>query len=140
MLMPSSGVCVSTGTRRRFVVEVVSLPICAVPKTGGLPGRRRRYARGKASPFGVTTANATRATRARVIWLSVVAAVGLGKAEAQDEEPAEEIRKLRGYLKENQGGVKYGSLRRKGYPIGSGGIESAICGWGALETVGTQQF
>ena len=88
-------------------------------------------------PFGVTTANATRATRARVIWLSVVAAVGLGKAEAQDEEPAEEIRKLLGYLKENQGQVKYGSLRRKGYPIGSGGIESAICGWGALETVGT---
>jgi hypothetical protein len=32
---------------------------------------------------------------------------------------------LLGYLKENQGRVKYGSLRRKGYPIGSGGIESA---------------
>jgi hypothetical protein len=43
----------------------------------------------------------------------------------KDEEAAEEIRKLWGYLKENQGRVKYGSLRRKGYPIGSGGIESA---------------
>lgn len=40
-------------------------------------------------------------------------------------EAAEEIRKLRGYLRENQGRVKYGTLRRKGYPIGSGGIESA---------------
>jgi hypothetical protein len=45
--------------------------------------------------------------------------------EARDEEAGEEIRKLLGYLKENQGRVKYGSLRRKGYPIGSGGIESA---------------
>ena len=43
----------------------------------------------------------------------------------RDEEAAEEIRKLLGYLKENQGRVKYGRLRRKGYPIGSGGIESA---------------
>jgi Uncharacterised protein family (UPF0236) len=43
----------------------------------------------------------------------------------KDEEAAEEIRKLRGYLKENQGRVKYRALRRKGYPIGSGGIESA---------------
>jgi hypothetical protein len=40
-------------------------------------------------------------------------------------EAAEEIRKLRGYLKENQGRVKYGALRRKCYPRGSGGIESA---------------
>ena len=43
----------------------------------------------------------------------------------RDGEAAEEIRKLLGYLKENQGWVKYASLRRKGYPIGSGGIESA---------------
>jgi Uncharacterised protein family (UPF0236) len=43
----------------------------------------------------------------------------------RDEEAGEEIRKLLGYLKENQGRVKYGSLRRKGYPMGSGGIESA---------------
>jgi hypothetical protein len=43
----------------------------------------------------------------------------------RDEEAAEEVRKLLGYLRENQGRVKYGTLRRKGYPIGSGGIESA---------------
>jgi hypothetical protein len=43
----------------------------------------------------------------------------------RDGEAAEEIRKLQGYLKENQGRVKYRALRRKGYPIGSGGIESA---------------
>jgi hypothetical protein len=43
----------------------------------------------------------------------------------RDREAAEEIRKLQSYLKENQGRVKYGGLRRKGYPIGSGGIESA---------------
>lgn len=45
--------------------------------------------------------------------------------QPRDQEAAEEIRKLLGYLKENQGRVKYGALRRKGYPIGSGGIESA---------------
>ncbi len=43
----------------------------------------------------------------------------------QDGEVAEEIRKLLGYLKGNQGRVKYGALRRKGYPLGSGGMESA---------------
>ena len=43
----------------------------------------------------------------------------------RDGEAAEEILKLQSYLKENQGRVKYGALRRKGYPIGSGGIESA---------------
>ncbi len=42
-----------------------------------------------------------------------------------DGEASEEIRKLQGYLRENQGRVKYRALRRKGYPIGSGGIESA---------------
>jgi hypothetical protein len=49
----------------------------------------------------------------------------LEKIKPGDAEAAEEIRKLQGYLKENQGRVKYGSLRRKGYPIGSGGLESA---------------
>ena len=36
----------------------------------------------------------------------------------------EEIRKLIDYLEENADRVDYGSLRRGGYPIGSGGIES----------------
>lgn len=43
----------------------------------------------------------------------------------RDEAAREEVRKLWGYLKENQGRMKYRALRRKGYPIGSGGIESA---------------
>ena len=45
--------------------------------------------------------------------------------ESRDEAADEEIRKLLGYLEENQGRLNYGSLRRKGYPLGSGGIESA---------------
>ena len=49
----------------------------------------------------------------------------LERMEPRDEEAAEAIRKLRGYFKENQGRVKYGSLRRRGYSIGSGGSESA---------------
>ena len=49
----------------------------------------------------------------------------LERMEPRDEEASEAIWKLRGYLKENQGRVQYGSLRRRGYPIGSGGIESA---------------
>lgn len=51
--------------------------------------------------------------------------IDLEGMKPRDAAAAEEIRKLLGYLKENQGRVKYGSLRRKGYPIGSGGIESA---------------
>jgi hypothetical protein len=49
----------------------------------------------------------------------------LEEMSRRDEEAGEEIRKLLGYLKGNQGRVKYGLLHRKGYPIGSGGIESA---------------
>ena len=66
------------------------------------------------------------ATKARLFcgfWDWVL--LDLEGMEPRDREAAEEVRKLLGYLKENQGWVKYGSLRRKGYPIGSGGIESA---------------
>lgn len=66
------------------------------------------------------------ATKARLFfgfWDWVL--LDLEGMEPRDREAAEEVRKLLGYLKENQGRVKYGSLRRKGYPIGSGGIESA---------------
>ena len=51
--------------------------------------------------------------------------VDLEQMNPEDDEAAEEVRKLLGYLRENQGRVKDGSLRRKGYPLGSGGIESA---------------
>ena len=45
--------------------------------------------------------------------------------KATDTKAAEKIRKLAGYLTNNQGRVNYGSARRGGYPLGSGGIESA---------------
>ena len=41
------------------------------------------------------------------------------------KQAGEEIRKLIGYLEENAGRVDYGPLRKGGYPIGNGGIESA---------------
>jgi hypothetical protein len=66
------------------------------------------------------------ATKARLFYGYLEwALLDLEGMKPRDGEVAEEIRKLRGYLKENQGRMKYGSLRRKGYPIGSGGIESA---------------
>ena len=66
------------------------------------------------------------ATKARLFFGYVDwVLVDLEQMNPEGEEASEEVRKLLGYLKENQGRVKYGSLRRKGYPIGSGGIESA---------------
>ena len=66
------------------------------------------------------------ATKARLFYGYLDwALLDLEGMSPRDGEAAEEIRKLRGYLKENQGRVKYRALRRKGYPIGSGGIESA---------------
>lgn len=50
---------------------------------------------------------------------------GLQRMKARDAQAAEEIRKLIGYLTSNQGRVDYGFARKGGYPIGSGGIESA---------------
>ena len=66
------------------------------------------------------------ATKARLFYGYLEWALSdLEGIKPRDEEAGEEIRKLRGYLKENQRRVKYRALRRKGYPIGSGGIESA---------------
>ncbi len=66
------------------------------------------------------------ATKARLFFGYVDwVLVDLEQINPEEEEAGEEVRKLLGYLKENQGRVKYGSLRRKGYPLGSGGIESA---------------
>jgi hypothetical protein len=66
------------------------------------------------------------ATKARLFYGYLDwALLDLEGMKPRNEEAAEEIRKLRGYLKENQGRVQYRALRRKGYPIGSGGIESA---------------
>lgn len=53
-----------------------------------------------------------------VIW-------GLQRMKARDDTAKEEIRKLIGYLKNNQDRIHYHGDRTGGYPIGSGGIESA---------------
>lgn len=45
--------------------------------------------------------------------------------EPTDTQAGEEIRKLVGYLINNQDRVNYGSARKGGYPIGSGGVESS---------------
>ncbi len=49
----------------------------------------------------------------------------LKKMETNSPEAREEAQKLVGYLTNNGKRVNYGSYRRGGYPIGSGGIESA---------------
>lgn len=49
----------------------------------------------------------------------------LNHLEAQDAQAAEAVRKLLGYLTSHQLRVDYGFARKAGYPIGSGGIESA---------------
>jgi hypothetical protein len=49
----------------------------------------------------------------------------LGKTTPKDAQAAEEIDKLIGYLKNNRDRVDYGFASKGGYPIGSGGIESA---------------
>lgn len=53
-----------------------------------------------------------------VIW-------GLERMQPRTEEAATQITKGLRYLHQHQDRVHYGSLRKKGYPIGSGGIESA---------------
>jgi hypothetical protein len=53
-----------------------------------------------------------------VIW-------GLQRMKPRDDLAAEEIRKLIGYLHNNRERIHYNGDRIGGYPIGSGGIESA---------------
>ena len=53
-----------------------------------------------------------------VIW-------GLERMQAETATTAEEIRKLIGYLENNEHRIDYKALRRGQYPLGSGGIESA---------------
>ena len=57
------------------------------------------------------------ATKARLFYgYSDWVLLDLEGMKPGDEEAGEEIRKLWGYLKENQGRVKYRALRRKVYP------------------------
>ncbi len=53
-----------------------------------------------------------------VIW-------GLQRMQPSSKDAAEEIRKLIGYLENNEHRIDYKALRRGQYPLGSGGIESA---------------
>ena len=53
-----------------------------------------------------------------VIW-------GLQRMRPTDAQAAEEIRKLTAYLQRHQARVDYRFARKGGYPMGSGGIESA---------------
>jgi hypothetical protein len=50
---------------------------------------------------------------------------GLKRMTARSEEATHEIAKLIDYLDEHRHRTRYGTLRRGGYPLGSGGIESA---------------
>jgi len=50
---------------------------------------------------------------------------GLRRMQPKNETAREEIRKLIGYLQNNRRKIHYRSDRKGGYPIGSGGIESA---------------
>jgi hypothetical protein len=43
----------------------------------------------------------------------------------RDDQTAEELRKLIGFLRNNAGRLHYRAARKGGYPIGSGGIEAA---------------
>lgn len=66
------------------------------------------------------------ATVARLFWGEVHAVIeGLEGMKARDVQAAEAIRQLIEYLTNHQGRVDYGFARKGGYPIGSGGIESA---------------
>lgn len=50
---------------------------------------------------------------------------GLRRMQPKNNEAKEEIRKLIGYLNNNRERIHYKADRKGGYPIGSGGIESA---------------
>jgi hypothetical protein len=66
------------------------------------------------------------ATMARLFWGDVHWAIeGLQALQPRDTQAAEEIRKLLGFLQNSEGRLHDRSARKGGYPIGSGGIESA---------------
>src|SRR5262249_34075344 len=50
---------------------------------------------------------------------------GLGRMQATSEEAAKAMTNCRAYLAEHRGRTAYRKLRRGGYPLGSGGIESS---------------
>ena len=66
------------------------------------------------------------AMMARLFWGYVDWAIeGLETLQPREDQTAEEIRKLIGFLRNNAGRLRYRTARKGGYPIGSGGIEAA---------------
>jgi hypothetical protein len=66
------------------------------------------------------------AMMARLFWGYVDWAIeGLQALQPRDTQAAEEIRKLIGFLRNSEGRLHDRAARKGGYPIGSGGIESA---------------
>jgi hypothetical protein len=80
-------------------------------------------------PFGEDAAKAqawVEGMMARLFWGDVDWAIeGLEALQPRDHQAAEEIRKLIGFLRNSAGRLHYRAARTGGYPIGSGGIESA---------------
>ena len=65
-------------------------------------------------------------TMSRLFHHEVVEVIeDLNRIETQNKDVKDQIRKLIGYLSNNQDRIHYAGDRRGGYPIGSGGIESA---------------
>jgi hypothetical protein len=63
---------------------------------------------------------------ARLFWGEVYGVIwGLQRMKPKDAQAAEAIHKLMGYLQRHQERLDYRFARKGGYPIGSGGIESA---------------
>jgi hypothetical protein len=66
------------------------------------------------------------ATMARLFCQEVAGVIwGLERMQPRTEEAATQIPKGLHYLQQHQERVHYGALRKEGYPMGSGGIESA---------------
>jgi hypothetical protein len=66
------------------------------------------------------------AARARLFWGEVHGVIwGLQRMRPTNTQAAEEIGKLIGYLQRHQERLDYRFARKGGYPMGSGGIESA---------------
>lgn len=66
------------------------------------------------------------ATMARLFCDEIVGVIwGLQRMKPRNEEAATQIEKGLSYLENNKERMDYGSLRKGGYPLGSGGIESA---------------
>ena len=85
--------------------------------------------KGGGLPFGDDAEQArewVEAMMARLFWGDVDWAIeGLETLQPREDQTAEEIRKLIGFLRNNAGRLRYRTARTGGYPIGSGGIEAA---------------